>query len=97
MTGASNAWAWETVELQLMSEPQIYGTTVWSSSAYDVGADYKKLPVFDFINGVQYGRGYYWLRSVVNSTNFALCFSHGVASTNGASNEYYVRPLILFG
>jgi hypothetical protein len=97
MTGASNAWAWETVELQLMSEPQIYGTTVWSSSAYDVGADYKKLPVFDFINGVQYGRSYFWLRSVVSSTNFAYCGYSGYADSIGASGAHCVRPLILFG
>ena len=96
-TGASNAWAWETVELQLMSEPQIYGTTVWSSSAYDVGTDYKKLPVFDFINGVQYGRSYYWLRSVVSSTYFAFCGNYGGAGSYGASNALCVRPLILFG
>jgi hypothetical protein len=96
-TGASNAWAWETVELQLMSEPQIYGTTVWSSSAYDVGADYKKLPVFDFINGAQYGRNFYWLRSVVSSTNFAGCDGYGIAGSSGASSARFVRPLILFG
>ena len=97
MTGASNAWAWETVELQLMSEPQIYGTTVWSSSVYDVGVDYKKLPVFDFINGVQYGRSTCWLRSVVSSANFAACDSGGCVNGNGASIAFYVRPLILFG
>ena len=97
MTGASNAWAWETVELQLMSEPQIYGTTVWSSSAYDVGTDYKKLPVFDFINGVQYGRDSYWLRSVVSSELFAYCYLGGYASNAGASSAHCVRPLILFG
>lgn len=96
-TGASNAWAWETVELQLMSEPQIYGTTVWSSSAYDVGVDYKKLSVFDFINGVQYDRYSYWLRSVVSSTMFARCSSSGAANGNVASSVYYVRPLFLFG
>lgn len=97
MTGASIAWNWETTELQLMSEPQIYGTTVWSSSAFDVGADYNKLPVFDFINSVQYGRNNFWLRSVVSSANFASCSSYGGASAVGASNAFYVRPIILFG
>lgn len=96
-TGASNAWAWETVELQLMSEPQIYGTTVWSSSAYDVGVDYKKLPVFDFINGIQFGHSGYWLRSVVSSTGFAYCGATGGAYGGGASDADYVRPLFLFG
>lgn len=97
-TGASNAWAWYTTELQLMNEVQIYGTTVWSSSAYDVGVDYKKLPVFDFINGVQYGRNNFWLRSVVSSTSFANCATSGFAGNGGgASNALFVRPLILFG
>ena len=80
-----------------MSEPQVYGTTVWSSSAYDVGVDNKKLPVFDFINGVQYGRGDSWLRSVVSSTYFANCGYDGRAGYSGASNAFYVRPIILFG
>lgn len=97
MTGASNNWAWGTVELQLMNEPQIYGTTIWSSSAYDVGVDYKKLPVFDFINNIQYGRDSFWLRSVVSSTNFANCGNRGNANSYGASNALFVRPLILFG
>jgi hypothetical protein len=97
LSGASNAWAWETVELQLMSEVQIYGSTVWSSSAYDVGCDNKLLPVFKFINPIQFGRSYFWLRSVVSSTGFAYCNNNGAAVNNGASNAFNVRPLILFG
>jgi len=97
MTGASSASAWGTTELQLMNEVQLYGTMVWSSSAYEVGVDNEKLPVFNFINPVQYGRTFVWLRSVVSSTNFAGCFNSGAASSGGASSAYYVRPLILFG
>lgn len=95
--GASNNWAWNDVELQLMSEPQVYGTTVWSSSAYDFGVDYKKLPVFDFINPVQYGSIHFWLRSVASSTYFAFCSTDGRAYSGNASYAFYVRPLILFG
>ena len=84
MTGASSGWAWTTVELQLMNEVQLYGTTVWSSSAYDVGVDNRQLPVFKFINPVHTGRGGFWLRSVVSSAGFAF-FSGSV------------RPIILFG
>lgn len=97
MTGASSASAWETTELQLMNEVQLYGTMVWSSSAYEVGVDNEKLPVFNFINPVQYGRGTVWLRSVVSSTDFAICSSYGCANFNGASAANFVRPLILFG
>jgi hypothetical protein len=97
MTGASSASVWETTELQLMNEVQLYGTMVWSSSAYEVGVDNEKLPVFNFINPVQYGRSYAWLRSVVSSTGFARCNVHGYATYDGASIASYVRPLILFG
>ena len=97
LMGASSSWAWKTVELQLMSEVQVYGSTVWSSSAYDVGCDNKLLPVFKFINPTQFGRSSYWLRSVVSSTYFAFCSSYGYAHTGGASHAYNVRPLILFG
>lgn len=97
MTGAASASAWKTTELQLMNEVQLYGSTVWSSSAYDVGVDNEKLPVFNFINPVHFGRNYFWLRSVVSSTNFANCNTYGTAGTSYASGASSVRPLILFG
>lgn len=97
MTGAASGWEWTTVELQLMNEVQVYGTTVWSSSAYDVGIDNRQLPVFKFITPVQFNRNAFWLRPVVSSTNFAFCGNTGAASYGAALTEFYVRPLILFG
>jgi hypothetical protein len=97
MTGAASGWEWATVELQLMNEVQVYGTTVWSSSTYDVGVDNRQLPVFKFINPVHHGLNAFWLRSVVSSTSFAFCNAYGYASGTGASYALYVRPLILFG
>jgi hypothetical protein len=97
MTGASSASAWETTELQLMNEVQVYGTMVWSSSAYEVGVGNEKLPVFNFINPVQLGRYSFWLCSVASSTNFAIRNGNGLADYYGASTAFYVRPLILFG
>lgn len=97
LTGAANAAEWATVDLQLMNEVQVYGTTVWSSSAYDVGTDNRKLPVFDFITPVQFGRFSFWLRSVASSTHFAICDAHGPAFSYFASTASCVRPLIVFG
>jgi hypothetical protein len=96
-TGASTNLAWCTTELQLMTEQQVYGSRAWTSSGYDIGIDYAKLPVFNFVNPVMFGRYYFWLRSVVSSTGFALCDIGGTAGTIGASSARYVRPLILFG
>jgi hypothetical protein len=97
MTGAASGWEWATVKLQLMNEVQVYGTTVWSSSAYDVGVDNRLLPVFKFINSVHLDRASFWLRSVVSSANFAYCTNYGCANYGGASHALNVRPLILFG
>jgi hypothetical protein len=97
ITGAASASTWETTELQLLNEVQLYGSTVWSSSAYDIGVDNEKLPVFNFINPVHFGRDYFWLRSVVSSAVFANCYHYGFASSNYASSTHSVRPLILFG
>ena len=97
LTGASSSWAWYDTELQLMTEQQLFGSGIWTSSAYDVGCDGEKLAVFNFVNGVQNGRDYFWLRSVASSTNFAHCGSNGDAYYNSLSYARYVRPLIVFG
>ena len=97
MTGAASDFEWTTVELQLMNEVQVYGTTVCSSSTYDVGVDNRQLPVFGFITPGRFYRGYVWLRSVVSSTFFAAYYLSGATLYGSASSAYYVRPLILFG
>jgi hypothetical protein len=97
MAGASSGWEWTATELQLMTEQQLYGTRAWTSSGYDTGIDCRKLPVFDYTNPVQLGRGSFWLRSVASSTHFANGNYDGGATNSGASNAYFVRPLILFG
>jgi hypothetical protein len=96
-TGASSGYEWTATELQLMTEQQVYGTRAWTSSGYDIGIDYRKLPVFNFVNPVQLGRYTFWLRTVASSTNFAVCNGNGTADYYGASTAFYVRPLILFG
>lgn len=93
----TSGWTWSDVDLCLINEVQLYGTTIWSSSAYDVGNANRQLPVFDFITPVQFGRNGFWLRSVVSSANFAICNGYGSASSYGASGASYVRPIILFG
>lgn len=97
LTGASSNWTWADVDLCLMNEIQVFGTTVWSSSAYDVGCGLSKLPVFDFINPVYIDRHSFWLRSVAHSTGFACCNAAGYAANNPAANNASVRPMIIFG
>lgn len=95
--GSATAWDWKDTNIRLMSEAQVYGTGIWSSSAYDYGCENRQLAVFRFISPVQYERTYYWLSSVVSSTSFAYVYGTGNAGYYGAGTALSVRPLIVFG
>ena len=95
--GASSSWEWTEVYATLPSEIQIYGSTVWNSSGYDTGEACMKLPVFNFINHVQFSRWAFWLRGVASSSNFCDAGDGGGAGTWGASNSRGVRPVICIG
>lgn len=69
--GCSSGWEWTSQQAMLMSEVEVYGSVVWSSSGYDTGNANKQLPLFrlapEFINK---GRYWYWLKDVAGSTSF---------------------------
>lgn len=95
--GCTSSWAWADVYATLMTEVEVYGTMVWSSSGYDVGEACMKLPVFNHINHVEFSRSGFWLRSVYYSTAFCGANTYGDANGWGASYSHGVRPLILLG
>ena len=96
-TGCANSWAWYDSYVTLMTEVQVYGSTVWCGG-YDTGEGYEKLPVFNFISPVEYSRGHFWLRGVASSTRFAYVYAYGLAAYGGASSTWlYVRPIIFVG
>ena len=95
--GASSSWEWTEVYATLPSEMQIYGSTVWSSSGYDTGEACMKLPVFNFINYVQFSRWTFWLRGVASSSYFCHAGSSGYARAWDASDSNGVRPVICIG
>jgi len=114
LVGCSNNWAWATgatnqphvTKLNLMSEPQLYGAKVLSSSFYDIGINNSQFPLFaQMPEKIRCGRGFnavtsarntFWLSSVVSTTNFAYCYNAGLANYNGASYSFGVRPFFLF-
>jgi len=113
-TGCSNNWAWangsgsnpHVTTLCLMSEPQLYKTTVFSSSFYDIGINNSQFPLFAQLpekircgrgfNAVTSARNTFWLSSVVSTTYFVSCSTNGTAANSGASSSYGVRPYFLF-
>ena len=95
--GASSSWEWTEVYATLPSEVQIYGSTIWSSSGYDTGEACMKLPVFNFINHIQFSRWHFWLRGVASSSAFCYANDSGHASAWDASVSSGVRPVICIG
>ncbi len=92
--GCSNDWEWASVQAILMSEVEVYGSTVWSSSGYDTGTACKPLALFQHSEIARNNRSaYYWLKDVASAALFCRADYYGNAGYDGASYAYcYVRP-----
>lgn len=111
MTGYASSWSNTATYLSLLSEVQVYGTQVWSSSPYNVGCDTGQLPLFAFDKtaklagtgggvqdkGAEDWYNYWWLRDLVSARYFAHVGSLGVATYTVALLGYGLRPLFLIG
>lgn len=96
--GCTNSWAWYDEYISALSEIQVYGSTVWSSSGYDTGEACRQLDVFRVYNMNEiFGREYPWLRDVASSSYACGVDNDGRADYHTASNARYVAALILFG
>ena len=93
-SGCSNNWSWYSCQAVLMSEFEVYGATVWSSSGYDTGTACMQLPLFAKDKACINNRGgYYWLKDVATASRFCAVSDDGVATYYGAGYAYrYVRP-----
>lgn len=113
-TGNSNAgagemgyaceWMWENCLLRLMSEVQLYGSTVYSSSFYDIGSANIQFPLFRLAPYLKVaGLGHngsltnQWLSAVVSTKAFASCHYMGSSNKNNADEECGVRPYFCIG
>lgn len=96
-TGASDQWVWTSVYCTLLTEVQVYGSTVFSSSCHDIGEGCSQLPLFKFVNHVYFGSFSFWLRAVASSMYFTIAGNSGNAGIGVASLVRAVRPLITIG
>ena len=99
--GVSNQWNWNDRELDLMSEANVYGTTVFSSSGFDTGIDNRQYAIFqlkpEYIHS--YGSNYftYWLKNVANKTAFVAMAHSGHSNYGVAGDKIGIRPRFLIG
>lgn len=95
--GATSAWGWQINQyITLMTEAQVYGGTIWSSSGYDTGQANTKLAAFNLVRWNKFcGDIYVWLRDVASDSRFCLTGDGGHATYNKAADSFSVVPLIL--
>lgn len=93
-SGCANNLAWESYQAVLMSEVEVYGSTVWSSSGYDIGNASLQLPLFRFDKKFINNRSsWYWLKGIASASFFCHCGYGGDACYGGASDASGgVRP-----
>lgn len=96
--GCSSGWTWEKdCKICALSEVQVYGSIVWSSSGYDTGEACRQLDVFRVYNHTEiFGNEYPWLRDVVSASGAANAYYFGYADYDPASHASHVAALILF-
>lgn len=97
-SGCTSSWGWIADQyISALSEVQVYGSVVWSSSGYDTGEACCQLDVFRHYNQTEiFGGEYPWLRDVVSASYAAIANSAGYAGNYDASAACYVAALILF-
>ena len=93
-SGATTGFTWDDCQAVLMSEVEVYGSIVFSSSGHDTGNACAQLPLFAFSKSAQNNRtAYYWLKDVASAARFCCCDSNGSANYRYASDAAnFVRP-----
>ena len=102
-TGATNNFAWYERKIDLMSEVNVFGNTIWSSSGFDVGIDNEQYAIFRLRSELIHSLGKeqsgnvfnFWLKNVVDQYAFGFVYSGRDASSLGASNTGGVLPRFL--
>ena len=93
-SGCSSNWEWSSEQAILMSEVEVYGSTVWSSSGYDTGSAKVQLPLFRYSTKALNNRSsWYWLKDIASAWAFCFVSGGGLADyTNAGGSSYFVRP-----
>lgn len=93
-TGCSNNFAWTDCQAVLMSEIEVYGSIVWSSSGYDTGTAKVQLPLFaNNKYAINNRSSYYFLKDVASSGSFCRSVNYGYADYHAAiDSRVGVRP-----
>lgn len=91
--GVTTGWAWQSTQIDLMSEAQVYGHTAWGKGGYDSGTEISQFPLFRMAPALRFYRNmWYWLKDVASATWFATASDDGCAGCGDVSGAGGVRP-----
>ena len=101
-TGVASGKKIVSRKIDLMSEINVYGVSIWSSSGFDVGLDNQQFSLFRLkpelknatLNGTYYN---YWLKDIANKFGFVFSGGWGESEYANASAELAIRPSFLLG
>lgn len=98
-TTATSSWDWSAAAqyISALTEPQVYGTTVWSIDDYQTGEAWKHLELFKKFSYMEIlGWIWFWLRSIRSASNACSAAYSGHADNLSASIGRGVVGLIQF-
>lgn len=85
--GCANGQEWIDAQAILMSEVELYGSTVWASSGYDTGNANHQFELFANSKSATNNRSaWYWLKSIASASRFCGSYGNGSSSYNLASS-----------
>ena len=93
-TGCSNNQEWISTQAVSMSEIEVFGSCVFSSSGYDTGTANHQFELFaNSKSAINNRTSYYWLKDVASASEFCDCSGNGSPYYYGASRaDICVRP-----
>lgn len=92
----ANNWEWHDIKINLMSEPELYGSNLWGNKN-DAGVNYRQFPLFRIASKYICDRNWCWLKAVAGGNEFVAMTSNGNATRNGAGVALAVRPCFCIG
>jgi len=96
--GRPSAGTWVDSEVELMNELMVYGSLLFTpiSDGTTIFANYRveksQLPLFIYRPDLISKRLDFWLRDIVNNSNFAYIYFDGLAASTLSANSHGVRP-----
>lgn len=97
-SGCSGDWAWFACQAVLMSEIEVAGSIIFSSSGFDTGTAKNQLPIFKDTRAINNDSCHYWLKDVASDTSFSFGGNGGYFDISYANATHRgVRPRFVLG